>query len=392
MLGHVHSTQLRVLRAGVRVTWGMAAAGGAYVAASWHGPNRWLIATVLVLAAIDGIVVSLLPHRRLMDRGAFNALMVGWNAAHVAAAALLCSLDGGPGSPFVTVFFVSVAFAAVALPRREMAIIASLDVLAMLGVAVLDSLADGSLEAGMLLWVGALVVAAAVCKTIVDQRVSHATALDRVNEEMLRRLARVVEFRDNDTGGHVERMSEYSALIAATLGYDEAGRHALQLAATMHDVGKVAVPDSILMKPGPLDPQERNVMERHAAAGHEMLSGSGSELLDLAATIALSHHERYDGAGYPQGLAGDDIPLPGRIVAVADAFDAVTSDRVYKAATPFDEAVLVILAGRGTQFDPAVVDAFASCLDAIAEVHAAHHRTRVASAPFELTAAERVPV
>jgi putative two-component system response regulator len=188
---------------------------------------------------------------------------------------------------------------------------------------------------------------------------------------MLRRLARVVEHRDSDTGGHIERMSEYGALIAGELGLPAEARHELRLAAAMHDIGKVAVPDAILLKPGPLTPDERLVMQRHAEVGHSMLYGPGSDLLSLAATIALTHHERWDGAGYPRGLAGEDIPLPGRIVAVADVFDALTSHRVYKAAMDVDEAVEIIAAGRGTQFDPAVVDAFRRALDRVRAVQSA---------------------
>jgi HD-GYP domain-containing protein (c-di-GMP phosphodiesterase class II) len=182
---------------------------------------------------------------------------------------------------------------------------------------------------------------------------------------MFQRLARVIDYRHSETGAHTERMSDYCAVIARSLGWSKADARRLQLAASMHDVGKLAVPDSVLLKPGPLTPEERLAMERHTIVGFEMLSGSPSELIQLAASIALSHHERVDGGGYPHGLGGDDIPLAGRIVAVADVFDALTSDRVYRPAMSVEEGLRIVREGRGTHFDPAVVDAFELALDEI---------------------------
>jgi putative two-component system response regulator len=126
----------------------------------------------------------------------------------------------------------------------------------------------------------------------------------------------------------------------------------------MHDVGKIAVPDAILFKPGPLTAEERATIELHAEAGYRILVGSGAELLQMAATIARSHHEKFDGTGYPRGLAGEEIPLAGRIAAVADVYDALTSDRVYRPALPVHEALAIMREGRGKHFDPAVLDAF----------------------------------
>ncbi len=186
----------------------------------------------------------------------------------------------------------------------------------------------------------------------------------------MHRLARVVEFRDSDTGGHVERMSRYSTLIARELGWSAERCRELRLAAALHDVGKVAVPDAILLKPGPLTPEERRIMQRHCQAGFDMLTGSDSTLLNLGAEIALTHHERYDGGGYPAGLSGAGIPLAGRIVAFADVFDALTSARVYKDAIDIPDAVEIIRGGRGTQFDPDVVDAFLCRIGAVSALHA----------------------
>lgn len=186
---------------------------------------------------------------------------------------------------------------------------------------------------------------------------SAVSVIEQREVEIVQRLARAAEHRDGDTGDHVARVSGYVALIAANLGLPaERVRH-LALASTMHDVGKVGVPDSILLKPGPLDPEERRRIESHAWNGHIILEGSQSELVRLAAEIALTHHERWDGQGYPQGLAGERIPLSGRIVSVADVLDALTSHRPYKRAWSADETRLYLQAHAGTQFDPACVEA-----------------------------------
>jgi putative two-component system response regulator len=226
-------------------------------------------------------------------------------------------------------------------------------------------------QAVAVMWAGALVVLAGVCATIAQHRARRIAQLRQAKEEVARRLARVVEYRDDDTGGHIERMAEYARLIGRAVGLDDTACRELRFAATMHDIGKVAVPDAILLKPGKLTAEERAVMETHARVGHEMLSGSGTELLDLAATIALTHHERWDGAGYPCGLAAEAIPLVGRIVAVADVFDAVTSKRVYKDAVEVERAIAIIEEGSGTQFDPVVVSAF---MEAIDDIQAARAR------------------
>jgi putative two-component system response regulator len=175
-------------------------------------------------------------------------------------------------------------------------------------------------------------------------------------QETVERLALAIESHDVDTGSHVGRMASNTALLGAKLGFDEDRVMLLRAAAPMHDVGKIAIADRILRKPGPLTPEERTAMERHTTIGHRILAGSSSELLRLAATIALTHHERWDGAGYPNGLEGEEIPLEGRIVAVADVFDALLSDRCYRPAMGVDEALTLMREGRGTQFDPKLVD------------------------------------
>jgi putative two-component system response regulator len=171
-------------------------------------------------------------------------------------------------------------------------------------------------------------------------------------------LARAVEFRSKETGDHIARVGLASSVIAQNLGLPQPEYERIGLASAMHDVGKVAVPDHVLLKPGPLNAEERRQMERHAEIGAEVLQTANTALMNLAATIAWTHHERYDGTGYPRRLEAEEIPLGGRIVAVADVFDALTTDRVYRKALPRDKALSLMSAERGKQFDPAVLDCF----------------------------------
>ncbi|WP_374490598.1 HD domain-containing phosphohydrolase [Zoogloea sp.] len=191
--------------------------------------------------------------------------------------------------------------------------------------------------------------------------VARQTA-DLINRERetITRLARAAEFRDPETGAHILRVSHYSRLIAEALGMDQAFCDRLLTAAPMHDVGKVGTPDHILLKPGRLTPEEMDIVRRHAQIGHDILAGSSSPMIQMAAEIALNHHEKFDGSGYPKGTRGQEIPLVGRIVAVADVFDALTSARPYKEAWDLDRAVALLHEGRGTHFDPDCLDAFFS--------------------------------
>jgi len=182
--------------------------------------------------------------------------------------------------------------------------------------------------------------------------------LEEYQLEAFQRLAVLAEFRDTDTGEHTVRVGDMAAEIAAELGEPEPWAEQLRLAGRLHDIGKVAVPDAILLKPGPLTPAEFDVMKTHTTIGAEILSGSSSPLIQLAATVALTHHERWDGSGYPRALAGTDIPLSGRIVTVADVFDALTSHRTYKHAWSPLEAIQYICGASGAQFEPRIVDAF----------------------------------
>ena len=190
--------------------------------------------------------------------------------------------------------------------------------------------------------------------------------LKRSEEETVRRLAAAVEARDHETAEHIERVGDFSALVANYLGLDETQCELIRRSSTLHDVGKIGVPDEILLKPGPLTPGEVLAMQRHAKIGHDILSGSGLDLLDLAATIAWTHHERIDGTGYPRGLAGSEIPLEGRIVAVVDVYDALTSDRPYRPGLTHEDALALMREGSGTHFDAIVLDAFMQAVENIA--------------------------
>lgn len=199
---------------------------------------------------------------------------------------------------------------------------------------------------------------------ILAEAVKKATTdIVQRERETIVRLARAAEFRDPETGAHIQRMARYSALIAERLSQPEDFVSDLLLAAPMHDVGKLGIPDHILLKPGALSPDEREVMKRHTSIGYDILKDSASRAVQLGASIALSHHEKFDGTGYPNQLGGHDIPLEGRIVAVADVFDAISSSRPYKRAWPLEKAVALLVEGRGRHFDPDCVDVFLDHLD-----------------------------
>jgi putative two-component system response regulator len=192
-----------------------------------------------------------------------------------------------------------------------------------------------------------------------DRRAAAAEALQRAYAGTLRRLSRAVEYHDGATGAHLERVGAHAATIGRALGLDRSTVELLRLAAPLHDIGKIAVPEHVLRKTGPLTVEERALMERHTEVGRDLLAGSGSELLELASTVAWTHHERWDGSGYPRALRADEIPLAGRIVAVADVFDALTSRRPYRPSIPASAAFAYLVGECGTSFDPEIVDAFA---------------------------------
>jgi putative two-component system response regulator len=235
----------------------------------------------------------------------------------------------------------------------------------------------------------------AASKDELEEQVRVRTAeLEASRAEMLHCLARAAEFRDDNTGQHVLRVGRYAGIIAGGLGFDKARVEMIELAAQLHDIGKIGVPDAVLHKPGKLDDAEYEIMQRHCATaisimvplsreesklyqaharfGGDLLNAQSSPLLDLAATIAQTHHERWDGSGYPLGLAGEDIPLPGRITAVADVYDALSSRRSYKKPFPREKCFGILEEGRGTHFDPKVLDAFFSRAEDIVRVQMQH--------------------
>lgn len=205
------------------------------------------------------------------------------------------------------------------------------------------------------------------------EEVARATAaiVEREKETILC-LSRAAEYRDPETGAHILRMACYSQIIARNLGLDEAEQQLILEAAPMHDVGKVGTPDYILLKPARLSEGEFQVMKQHASIGYEILQGSKSPILQAAAEIARSHHEKFDGSGYPLGLKGEAIPLHGRIVAVADVFDALTSERPYKKAWDIDRAAAMLREGAGSHFDPRCIEAFFQGWDEVLAIRARH--------------------
>ena len=188
---------------------------------------------------------------------------------------------------------------------------------------------------------------------------NQQTAIEELQlsrQETIEGLAKAIDLHDSATGEHVDRMAAIAAFLGSKLNLDPYRFQLLRAAAPMHDVGKIGIPAEILRKAGPLSIEERKEMERHTVIGHHIFAHFQSDLSRMAATIALTHHEHYDGCGYPHGLVGREIPLEGRIVAVADVFDALLSDRSYRPALSVDEAVAIIQEGRGTHFDPQIVD------------------------------------
>lgn len=191
--------------------------------------------------------------------------------------------------------------------------------------------------------------------------------------EVIRQLGRAAEYKDNETGTHILRMSAYTKIISKKIGLDNVRAELIFLSAPMHDIGKIGTPDHILRKHGELNPEEWEIVKAHPLQGAEIIGNHQSALLQTARVVALTHHERFDGTGYPYGIKGFDIPLAGRIVAIADVFDALTSQRPYKEPWNLDRAVEYLVAQKGKHFDPELVDAFLACMDEIKEVMAKFH-------------------
>jgi len=204
---------------------------------------------------------------------------------------------------------------------------------------------------------------------MLEKKVQERTQeLEETRMEIIRRLGRAAEYRDNETGLHIIRMSKFSQLLGLAAGMTEEEAEMLLNASPMHDIGKIGIPDAILLKPGKLDADEWETMKSHSAIGAKILSGHHSTLMEMAREIALSHHEKWDGSGYPKGLSGEDIPLSGRIIALADVFDALTSERPYKKAWSIEESIDYIKENSGKHFDPTLADLFLANMDKIIEI------------------------
>jgi putative two-component system response regulator len=188
-------------------------------------------------------------------------------------------------------------------------------------------------------------------------------ALESSHIDTINRLCHAAEYRDDETGYHVLRISKYCEVLARGLGLSEEEIWLLSKASPLHDIGKIGIPDSILLKPGRLTPEEFEVMKRHAEIGGEILKQANSRVLQVAETVAISHHEKWDGSGYPRGLQQEEIPLMGRITAVADVFDALTMKRCYKPAFSTGKSVEIITDGSGKHFDPRIIEVFMQRLD-----------------------------
>lgn len=188
-------------------------------------------------------------------------------------------------------------------------------------------------------------------------------------EETIQRLAIAAEYRDSSTAQHIQRMSHYCELLARRYGLSPERCDLIRTASPMHDIGKIGTPDHVLLKPGKFTPEEFKVITQHTEIGYRILAGSDSELLKVAALIAWTHHERFDGTGYPRGLKGETIPLEGRITAIADNFDALTTQRVYKPAYDFDHAKELMLKERGKHFDPELLDIFFDSIEEITRIY-----------------------
>ena len=205
---------------------------------------------------------------------------------------------------------------------------------------------------------------------VLEKKIQERTEqLYKTQKDVIQLLSRAVEYRDSETGAHTMRMSQYALHLSEAVGLSPIECEIMSIASSLHDIGKIGIPDSILQKPGKLTPEEWTIMKTHTTIGAELLSGSDSKFLQLGEKIALSHHEKWDGSGYPKGIKGEKIPLSGRICGLCDVFDALTSKRPYKKAWPANDALDEIKKGSGSHFDPAIVDCFFRILPQIRKIH-----------------------
>jgi putative two-component system response regulator len=307
-------------------------------ASNLHLLRQILQAEYRLLFAKDGARALALAHTERPDLVLLDVMMPGMSGYEVCAA-----LKANPETAAIPVIFVT-------------------------ALAETDDELEG-FEAGAVDY-----ITKPVSPPIVRARVRNHLSLVRMEQlrqsrlEVVQRLGLAAEYKDNETGLHVIRMSHFSRLLGVAAGMNEAQADDLLHAAPMHDVGKIGIPDRILQKAGPLDAEEWAVMRRHPEIGAEIIGEHDSGMLALARNIALTHHEKWDGSGYPRGLAGEAIPLEGRIVAIADVFDALTSKRPYKEAWSEEEALDFLREQKGRHFDPALVDLFIRQMPAVRSV------------------------
>lgn len=196
--------------------------------------------------------------------------------------------------------------------------------------------------------------------------------LEQSRLEIIARLGRAAEYKDNETGNHILRMSHFAGLLAKAANLGEKFSASIELAAPMHDIGKIGIPDYILLKPGKLDDDEWEIMKTHVDIGADLLAGTDVPLLSMARNIALTHHEKWDGSGYPRGLKAEEIPIEGRICAICDVFDALTSERPYKRAWPIEDALQYLRQQAGSHFDPDLIPLFEKILDEVLTFRVQH--------------------
>jgi putative two-component system response regulator len=201
--------------------------------------------------------------------------------------------------------------------------------------------------------------------------------------DTVQRLSYAAEYKDEDTGTHIKRMSNYAAAIARKMGLPDKTVEIILYASPMHDIGKIGIPDRVLLKPAKLDPEEWEIMKTHTTIGASILHGSDAEFIKLAEVIALTHHEKWDGTGYPKGLKGHEIPMAGHITAIADVFDALVSKRPYKEAFPVEKAFQIIKDSRGTHFKPELVDVFFSVQQEILDIKE-HYKSGFVNTYFQM--------
>ena len=325
-----------------------------------YRPDLWILSIAVAMAASTAALWLSTRLHGVRERVAAAAVMaIAISGMHYTGmAALVIDLD-----PLALSSAKLSAGPSTGISHGPLVAVVAVAAIGLLLLALVSTAADRRLSAAAEHEAASLRIANAELQAVQSR-------LEATQSEIIRRLCSAGEFRDNDTGQHVARMAHLAHWLALAAGCGDDFATRLLEAAPLHDIGKIGIPDHVLLKPGRLDEREWAIMKQHSIIGHRLLSGSGLPLLDLAAEIAATHHERWDGTGYPAGLSGEDIPLSGRIVAVADVFDALLSSRPYKRAWPLAQIVAHMRAQAGRQFDPRLIDVFLDELDVMLAIRA----------------------